>query len=339
MHWFLAAPFITKPDDGWLCPFVPGRSHSFQAVPAAYWHDRSRNQTNAAQWLDYLRHGGDVWSLRSQSQPDTGIVTVFPQLALAVGLRKRFSRRTTPLLAWTFNLGGLYGGFKRRLARLALENVDRFVVHSRREVHSYSQWLEMPPEKFCFVPLQRPVSPVTFAENEEAPFVLAMGSARRDYRLFLGVMAELGYPTVIVAGPQALRGLRIAANVRVHHQLDLADCHRLAQQARINVVPLDNPTTASGQVTLIDSMMYARATVATLSIGTEDYAEHGKTAVLVEAGDHQAMKQAIASLWEDSARRRRLGEAARLYVKQQLSDQAAGRTLGAILDALAAQHG
>ena len=339
MHWLLSSPFIERPEaDTWLQPFVPGTKHTFQSVPAIYRHDRSRRQTNAAQWLDYFSHGADIWSARKKLPIDTGVITVFPQLALTVGLHKRFTHRKTPLLAWTFNLGSLYGGAKKTVARFALESVDRFVVHSKREIDSYSEWLDFSPEKFCFVPFQRPVEPVVFTEDESDPFVLSMGSARRDYRLFLEVMGDLTYPTVIVAGAQALEGLRIPGNVTVHHNLNITQCHELAQKARINVVPIDNSATASGQVTLIESMMYARPTVATFSIGTEDYAKNGETALLVTAGDYDAMKFAIQSLWEDKLQRNNIGMAARKYVEENLSDAAAGRKLALILDELEANY-
>lgn len=339
MHWLLSSPFIEKPAvDSWLQPFVPGNKHTFQPVPALYRHDRSRRQTNATQWLDYFSHNTATWSANRQLSINTGIITFFPQLALAVGLQKRLTRRTTPLLAWTFNLGSLYGGAKKNLARFALHSVDRFIVHSRREIDSYSEWLDFPSDRFCFVPFQRPVEPIVFAEDNDCPFVLSMGSARRDYRLFFEVMTDLAYPTVVIAGAQALEGLRIPSNVTVHHNLNIDQCHEFAQKARINVVPIDNSTTASGQVTLIESMMYARPTVATLSIGTEDYAEDGKTALLVTAGDYDSMKFAIQSLWEDKLRRNNLGVAARKYVEDYLSDAAAGRKLALILDELEADY-
>ncbi|RTL52735.1 MAG: glycosyltransferase [Rhodocyclaceae bacterium] len=334
MHWILSTPSSAGPDASWLEPFVPGTRHSFQRVPGVYHHDRSRKQTNTEQWRDYFTHGRNTWAARKASLGRTGIITLFPQLPVTVGLHKRLSRRHTPLLAWTFNLGSLYGGHKRRLARFALAGVDRFIVHSRREIQSYSEWLDLPPERFRFVPLQRPVQAIEHPEDDRRPFVLAMGSAHRDYRLFLGVMGDLGYPTIVVAGAHALAGLSIPSNVEVRHRLSIAECNRLTQQARINVVPVDNPATASGQVTLIDAMMYGRPTVATHSIGTEDYAQDGITADLVAHGNPRAMKEAIRTLWEDAPRRATLGAAARHYVETCLSDDAAGRTLASVLDEL-----
>jgi glycosyltransferase involved in cell wall biosynthesis len=335
VHWILAAPFIFQRGDTWLEPFVPEQRHTFVAVPARYRHNRSRSRTNSVEWVDYFRHAAATWTASRRSPSPTGIVTCFPQLALAVGLRKAVSRSATPLLAWTFNLGRLYGGVRRGLARFALSGVDLFVVHSRQEVDAYAAWLDVSRDKFRFVPLQRPMLPIRFEEDAARPFVLSMGSARRDYRLFVEVMADLGYPTTIVAARHALAELKLPGNVTVYDQLDLSRCDELAQRARINVVPIDNSTTASGQATLLTAMMYGRATVATLTAGTEDYAEQGKTALLVKAGSREQMFAAIQSLWNDKALRDALGGAARHYVAVHLSDEAAGRALATILDELA----
>lgn len=335
MHWIISAPFLNQESNkSWLQPFVQGGKHTFQVVPATYNHNRSRQKTSASEWFDYLSHGSRAYSKSRETLTETGIITVFPQLAMTVGFNKKLRMQKTPLLAWTFNLGALYGGSKKAVARLALSGVDKFVVHSRQEIISYSEWLDFSPDKFHFVPLQRPVQPIDFKEDDINPFILSMGSARRDYRLFFDVMSELGYPTIVVAGEHAIRNLRVPDNITIYNNLNINQCHELVQKARINVVPIDNHSTASGQVTLIDSMMYARPTVATLTTGTIDYAEHGVNSLLVPASDHGSMKDAIESLWGNKEQRNAIGLAARKYVENTLSDRVTGHILTGILDEL-----
>jgi len=332
MHWLISAPFIKRPgNDTWLQPFVPDMKHTFQTIPAPYTHDRSRQQTNLSQWFDYFKHGQKTWATSNHLQKKTGIITSFPQLAITTGLHKRLSCKNTPLVAWTFNLGKLYEGPKKKLSQFALSSVDLFIVHSKHEIDSYSQWLHFPPEKFRFVPLQRPVRPIEYNEDQLKPFVLSMGTARRDYKLFFDVMSELGYPTIVVASNHSISDLKKPDNITILNNLTIQQCHELAQKARVNVVPIDNPATASGQVTLIESMMYARPTVVTKTIGTIDYVEDGETALLIDPYEKNQMKQAIQSLWEDPEKRSKLGASARAYVKENLSDSTAGKTLSAIL--------
>jgi glycosyltransferase involved in cell wall biosynthesis len=332
-HWYLAAPFIRCESNRWLSGFVPNDDAHFvfRSIPARYQHDRSRKITGLRAWADYFSHAHAVWRAAADDAQPRGIVTCFPQLPLAIGLRKRAARSTLPLVAWTFNLGVLYGGAKRRAAMFGLSAVDRFIVHSRAEIAACSEWLELPATRFEFVPLQRATEPIDFAEDASAPFVLSMGSAHRDYRLLFSVMAELGHPTVVVAAPHAVQGLAIPPNVSVRSGLTGAACDELVQRARVSVVPVANQRTASGQVTLLDAMMYARPVVVTAGPASVDYATHGHDALLVGHGDHAQMKEAIARLWDDAPLRAALGGAARHTAIERFSDQAIGRSLGRVL--------
>ncbi len=223
MHWRLAAPFNTDSSDIWLGSFVPGQAHTFRTTPATYVHDRSRRATGARQWWDYFEHGRKVWNDAAKDGTPCGIITLFPQLAITVGLQKASSlkHRKTPVLAYTFNLGDLYSGPKRALAQLALRSVDLIVVHSRQEVDNYARWLGVPRDRFRFVALQRATRPILHAEELEHPFVLSMGSAHRDYRMFFEVMERLGHRTIVVAGAHAIAGLKVPANIDIRSELSL----------------------------------------------------------------------------------------------------------------------
>jgi glycosyltransferase involved in cell wall biosynthesis len=333
MDWYLAAPFIHSAADQWLGAFVPNEAADlrFHAVPATYHHDRSRKFTGSSAWADYFGHGNAVWRAARASRTPAGILTCFPQLPIPVGLRKRLAFSDLPVVAWTFNLGKLPTGLRRHLAMAAFAAVDRFIVHSRSEIVSCSAWLELPESRFRFVPLQRAARPITVDEDRNEPFVLSMGSAQRDYRLLFGVLAELGYPAVIVAGAHAVAGLTVPANVQVRSGLSTEECHVLAQRARVNVIPVANQDTASGQVTLLDAMMFARAAVITACPASVDYVDHGHDALLVRHGDRDDMKAAIKMLWEDETLRRTIGAAARKTALERFSDEAIGRELGIIL--------
>jgi len=331
MDWFIAAPFIRSSSDRWLADFVPNPRGAFHSVPAGYLHDRSRSSTGLGDWADYFRHGAAAWRAARSSAKPSGILTCFPQLPLTIGLHKRLSRHKLPLIAWTFNLGSLPGGAKRKLAMAGLAAVDRFIVHSRAEIAACSDWLQLPEDRFEFVPLQRGLIDPTLAEDLEHPFVLSMGSAHRDYRLLFAVLSELGYPAVVVAGAHAVAGLEVPANVELRSGLTIEQCHALIQRARLSVIPVANQKTASGQVTLIDAMMYGRAAIATACPASVDYVTHNKDGWLVRANDHDDMKTSIQQLWEDAALRQALGAAARQTVVERFSDAAVGRVLGRVL--------
>lgn len=332
MHWRVAGPYIHSAADPWLAAHVQRPGRSFTLVPATYRHDRSRPMSGLSDWRDYFSHAHQAWQGVDASPAEPGgLITIFPQLAMCAAIEKRLRRSHAPLLAWCFNLGALYQGMKARMARFAGQAVDLWVVHSTAEVRAYSDWLGLPAERFRFVPLQRPVEPIEFQEDLDQPFLLAMGSARRDYALLVQVVAKLGIPTLIVAAEHAVHGISMPPNVTVRRGLSSAQCNELAQRARLCVVPVANRETASGQVTAIDSMMYGRATIATRCVGTVDYIDHGVDGWLVEPGSVPDMAEAIAQLWAEAGLRQRLGENARQRVRDRLSDEAAGKALDAFL--------
>lgn len=319
-NWFIAAPFISDASDTWLARFIKSDKFSFHSVPATYCHDRSRPVTGRNDWLDYYQHGAAVWRAAERSSQPAGIIACFPQLATTVGLQKRIRLASHPIVAWNFNLGVLTGGVRKLLARFALASIDRFVVHSQAEISVYSNWLNLPRDRFRFVPLQRAVKDIKFEEDLARPFVLSMGTARRDYGLLFDVLSDLRYEAIVVAGPHALAGLTVPENVKVLSGLSLDQCHKLVQRARVNIVPISNSTTASGQVTFLDAMMYGRPTVVTRCAASVDYIEDGVDGLLVPPGDHSAMRFALESLWTNTAQRARLGLAARQTVINNFSD-------------------
>lgn len=334
IRWTIVYPSQRTARMPWMTDHIPGGV--FDIVTADYAHDRSRPRTTPRQWLDYARHAWRAW--RAAGRQGAGLITAFPQLPVLLGALNRITGGRRPILCWSFNLGSALDGWRARAAGFGLRGVDVLVVHSRREIEAYAAQLRLEPGRFAFLPFS--VAPLTpsLAEDEAAPFVLAMGSARRDYRTLLAALTVLRLPGVIVAAPHALAGLEVPPWVQVRSALSLAECHALAQRARVNVVPVDNDTTASGQVTIVETMMLGRAVVATRCIGSEDYVEDGVTGLLVPARDAGALASAIRAMWEDAPRRRRLGEAARAHAVAHFTFEASAAPLAVLLDRIVQVH-
>jgi len=320
--------------ESWLSPFMQSQRHHLTMLPRLQkqsdWHQRRKSTSQLKDWICHLRHSKAALNLR----PD-GIVTTFPQLAVTTGALLRLKRKAIPLLAWCFNIGTLPHGIKRRAACYVLSRVDKFVVHSSSEITTCANWLNLPEERFKFVPLQRGDLHIDFAEDLENPFVVAVGSAKRDYETFLDVMRELPYRGLIITAPRIASQLSCPPNVEIIPGLPHQECRRLIQQARIVVTPIDNDETASGQVTVIEAMWFARPTISTNTIGTVDYVNNGEDGILVPPRDSLSLRDAIVELWDDEQTRQRLGTNARERAKKDFSDQAAARALVETMDELA----
>jgi glycosyltransferase involved in cell wall biosynthesis len=329
--WHLLGATLTRADSAWLQPFAHRPGRAWRVVPATYSRDGAA-RTSAKTWLHSFAHAGAAWLMatRNGAAPH-GYITQFPPLAIAMGMTKRLLRDDAPLVAWYFNLATMYGGAKGSAARHAAAAVDAFVVHSRAEIDAYSRWLRMPASRFHFVPLQRPTERIEFDEDQDEPFIVALGSAGRDYGLLVEVASRLKFKTIIVAAPHAVAGIALPPNVEVRHDVPIAQCNELMQRARLCVVPVRNEQTASGQVALTTAMMYGRATVASRVLGTEDYTTHGRDAWLVEPRNATQLEQGIRDLWSDAPLRARLSSAARARVASELSDERTGAALDALL--------
>ena len=273
MHWSIAAPFTSDPErDRWLVPFVPGNRHQFTLIaaprPYASWHQRARGVDGAGEWVRTFIQAGVAWR-ESRGVGDRHSVS-----AARIGLRDTpESESEAPASGGGFvlNMGALHGGAKGIAARTALARISRFIVHSRAEIPHYAAWLRLPIERFTFRPLQRAAIEITAEEDRQDPFVLAMGSAKRDYATLFAAVRSSKWRTLVVAAPWAVQGLEVPSNVELLGSLSSQECRQLTQRARVNVVPVLNAETASGQVTILDAMRMGRAVVATRCIGSEDY--------------------------------------------------------------------
>ncbi len=152
MHWKIVYPSHRSARMPWMTDHIPAARHAFDLIPADYAHDRSRPRTNARQWLDYLRHAWRGWRAASRdARQPMGLITAFPQLPVFLGMFNRLTGARRPILCWSFNLGTQFGGWRVRLARFGLRGVDVLVVHSRREIESYSALLGLERARFVFL--------------------------------------------------------------------------------------------------------------------------------------------------------------------------------------------
>jgi hypothetical protein len=336
MHWTIAAPFFHAAEMAearWLDDFVAAGPHTFTKVPRnpepspSAWHSRNSRVTPWKEWLPVWQQAQSAWRLSRG-----GCITVFPQLAATVGMHKRLSLSKKPLVAWCFNVGALYPGLKQALTRQALRDTDKIVVHSAGERESVASWLRIPIERVEFVRLQRAPIPIVAREDTENPFLLSLGSAQRDYRALFAAVAKLGYRTIVVAAPHAVAGLQVPSNVELQSGLSPMACNRLAQQARMIVVPLVDGPTAAGQVTVVETLRMARPLITTRSIGTVDYVSDGKNGFLVAPGNVDALAAAIEHTWSDEQVRSSVSREADAYARTYLSDEAAAAQLVRILN-------
>jgi glycosyltransferase involved in cell wall biosynthesis len=109
----------------------------------------------------------------------------------------------------------------------------------------------------------------------------------------------------------------------------------LALHSRINVIPIADIDSPSGQVTVIESMMRGVPLVATQCAGTSDYIADGVDGILVLPNDITSMMSALRTVWEDPELRRALSQGARQASLEKFSFPAAAARLTDLMSQLA----
>lgn len=330
--WIVIASFFDKKDDRWLDDFIDDSGLTFSKIPppgaAPDWHVGRSRITPIARWVRHFWHAKAAF----HGGPD-GIITCFPQLAFVSALWKRVGRSKPRLIAYNFNLGELRPGLPQRIARMIASQIDLYVVHSPEEVQRYSNYLDIAPARLKFIPLQRGEIGIPRVERAEAPFIVAMGSAHRDYPSLIKAVDRLEIPTIIVTRASDIPGLPESPHVTFRSNMSEQECLELMAQARICVTPIANLKTASGQVTFINAMQLGVAVVATRCPGTEGYITHGSDGLLVEPFDVDDLANAIDLIWNDATYRDTLAENGRTTSRERFSDEKAARQLHGLIRA------
>lgn len=333
----IIAPWFDSEGQVWLDDFVRSSAYAFRKLlrpgGARSWHERGAT-TPPSEWKEFFAYARRAFAGR----PDI-IVTLFPPLALAAAFWKRLTFSRARIIAWAFNLGATNGWLKGKLTGVVLRAVDLIVVHSSAERRVYSSWLGLPEKRFRFVPLQRGGRAFVREEDCETPYILALGSAGRDYQTLLEATADFPGRVIIVAKDSIIESLSARPNVEMKSHLTMEECERLMAGARICVIPIANLDTASGQVSFLMSMSYGVATIATDCPGTRDYISDGRDGLLVSPRDAEGLKAAIDALWNDAARRECVGREGRETWAEKYSDEGAAAAFHRALDELSGDIG
>lgn len=207
--------------------------------------------------------------------------------------------------------------------RVILKKVDLFVLYFR-DLSGYQRYYGIGPDRAAYVPFKSNSWEIFSPSqkcNSDGNYVLAAGRTKRDFATYIEAMRIAGVPAILLhQGAERLArhgtdmpSSRLPSNV----QLKAHDGARETwighlHNARIVVVPiLASTISSSGIGTYLDSMALGKAVV--ISDGPATRGIISDQAVIVPAGDIQAMAAAVSRLWNDAEERRALAERARAY--------------------------
>ena len=224
-------------------------------------------------------------------------------------------------------------GRRRPLARWCRRLVlaaDEHATLSAGAAAGLAGWLDVPPDRVTVLPfgIDHGFWHDTKASGETR--IVSVGSdAGRDYRTLL---AAVGDKPLHIVTRQTL-SIPAAADVRVTYEHTPAELRDVYSGSRFVVTPLHDRDQPSGQSAALQAMSCARAVILTRTRGWwgEDLLVDGDNCVLVRPGDTDGLRRAIADLWDDPERCRRLGTRARATVERWFGEDRFAETLAGLL--------
>ena len=194
---------------------------------------------------------------------------------------------------------------KRAFQRVAFASTDLLITSSGREIDIYGDRLELPPDRFRFVPFHtNVVNPGVV--GKERGYAFSAGRSGRDYQALASAVGGLDLDLIVLGDEASLRDVKFPGGTQVLVDEPYERYLELLHGCDFVIVPLNEVQSARGQVVILEAMAVGKPVIATETVGTEDYVESGVNGFLVPPGDVPALRDAIRRLHEDHVLRARL---------------------------------
>lgn len=174
--------------------------------------------------------------------------------------------------------GWLYFRFMRRA--VCSRAVDRIICYSAGEPAYYQALFNAPAGRFASVPLglgDALHGGVPFTEPPAEPFILAAGQSNRDYAFLTSALGGTAYQTIVLCGSCPCSS---APNIHVFRDRYGKAYYDLLAGCSCVVIPLRDARISSGQLALLEAMMFAKPVLATRTSTTAEYIRDGETGFL-----------------------------------------------------------
>ena len=210
----------------------------------------------------------------------------------------------------------------RPLVRWSLRRVARFLVYFK-DSSVFEELFHLPRSKFHYIPFKvNALELIRASTLNDGDYIFSGGRSRRDFATFFEAVANSGYPVKLLTGEESdlapngssLGGLVVPENVELlRKDSSAADFVRLLAGARIVVIPLlKNTRTQAGIGVYLQAMAARKCVIVSSGLGVSDVLSED-LAIIVPAGDTDALRMAIKRAWEDKNLRERYGASAANY--------------------------
>lgn len=223
-------------------------------------------------------------------------------------------------------VGRVYDKFMRFIVSSGY--IKYFVVFSESEKKRYADYFNVPGSQFVFETLgyEDKTQKVPILNSEG--FYLAAGRSNRDYKFLIEAWSKRSEQLEIICDTLMLRN--VAHNIKI-----LTECHDDAffkelSKCKAVIVPLEDKHISSGQLVIIQAMMYGKPVIVTENDTVKDYIDTGRTGVIIKKTEHD-LANAIQALNEETFYKE-ISVAERKQYERKFSVYAMGTAIGKLLN-------
>jgi len=252
-------------------------------------------------------------------------------------------RKKTLWVMHDFSITGLLGKretLRQKLFHFMVTRAGGIVTVGKWETAELKRRFPHLAQKIAYIPFGVDTNYFAPKQVAEEKLVIAVGvDPDRDWKSFFTATEGLDVRVVVAGSSRRNKEFDPPdfVTVQFFEPKDMVD---LYAKASVVVIPLDTSTgvnDAMGCSTLYEAMSMGKAVVVSRTHTTEGYIEDGVNGALVPQHDAALMRQAIATLLADPAKRSAMGAAARAYALEHLDMMECSKRLAAFFKSLAAQ--
>jgi glycosyltransferase involved in cell wall biosynthesis len=235
-------------------------------------------------------------------------------------LQKLFRYRRKPHLFLDFMLddpqSSILWTIKRFYQKKVFRLICRIVVFSKNEVETYARDLNIPKEKFVFVPYHTNISKPFFVESK-SDYILSAGSSGRDYKTLIEAVRGTNLKLKIVARPENVDHLDTPSNVEIICNIPHVEYLDMIANCRFVIIPLESHIRSLGMVVMLEGMSLGKAVLMTRAVSNVEYIDEGTNGFFVDFHDPDKMREKILYLWDNPGLCDKIGRQAVKDVKSK----------------------
>lgn len=222
-------------------------------------------------------------------------------------------------------IGIIYDKFMRYIVTSGY--IKYFVVFSESEKKRYADYFDIPESQFIFETLGYEDRTKDVPGLAPEDFYLAAGRSNRDYKFLTEAWSKRKEKLEIICDTLNLKSA--TENIKI-----LTNCHdddffRELAKCRAVIVPLEDTHISSGQLVIIQAMMYGKPVIVTENDTVTDYIDSGRTGLVIKK-TKKDLSDAISAL-SDEKYYEEISAAERSQYESKFSVYAMGIAIGKLL--------